>query len=380
VIQEETGMTKVVDPLGGSYYVEALTSQLVDKAQEIIDRVATEGGMAQAVAAGWPKAMIEEASAAKQARVDRGEDVIVGVNKYKPAQEDDIEILAIDNHAVREGQIARLKRIRETRDEAACMAALGALREAAANPPRYGEGDQPQAGGGGAPQGQSDEEAPLRQPSADTSPSRGGSNLLALAVVAARARATLGEISAAMEAGFGRHETVPTPVKGIYAGAFDSDARWTRLQDGVAATERRMGRRPRMLVAKMGQDGHDRGANLVSSMFGDLGFEIVPGPLFQTPEEAARLAIARDVDVVGASSLAAGHLTLIPELIGHLKDADRADIKVIAGGVIPQQDYQALRDAGVQAIFGPGTNLIAAAEEVLRLLGHNMAPETEETA
>lgn len=377
VIQEETGMTRVVDPLGGSYYVEALTSELVDKAQEIIDRVEAEGGMAKAVAAGWPKAMIEEASAARQARVDRGEEVIVGVNKYKPAKDEEIEILAIDNHAVREAQVARLAQVRATRDEAACMAALGALREAAANPPRKGEGDQPKAGGGGVQQGQPHEEAPLRQPAAATSPDRGGSNLLALAVVAARARATLGEISAAMEAGFGRHETVPTPVKGIYAGAFDSDARWARLQDGVTATERRLGRRPRMLVAKMGQDGHDRGANLVSSMFGDLGFEIVPGPLFQTPEEAAQLAIGKDVDVVGASSLAAGHLTLIPELIGHLKDAGRSDIRVIAGGVIPQQDYQALRDAGVQAIFGPGTNLIAAAEEVLRLLGHNMAPEGE---
>ncbi|WP_326523438.1 methylmalonyl-CoA mutase [Sphingomonas sp.] len=337
VIQEETGMTKVVDPLGGSYYVEALTSELVEKAWEIVERVEAEGGMAKAVAAGWPKAMIEEAAAAKQARVDRGEDVIVGVNKYRPAQDDEIEILAIDNHAVREGQIARLRRIRETRDEAACQAALGALREAAS----------------------------------------GRDNLLALAVTAARARATLGEISAAMEAGFGRHETVPTPVKGVYAGAFENDPRWTRLEDGVAATERRLGRKPRMLVAKMGQDGHDRGANLVSSMFGDLGFEVVPGPLFQTPGEAAKLAIAENVDVVGASSLAAGHLTLIPELIGHLKDAGRGDIKVVAGGVIPQQDYQALRDAGVQGIFGPGTNLISAAEEVLRLLGHNWAPAEE---
>ncbi|WP_394653553.1 methylmalonyl-CoA mutase [uncultured Sphingomonas sp.] len=381
VIQEETGMTKVVDPLGGSYYVEALTTELVDRAQEIIDRVEAEGGMAKAVAAGWPKAMIEEASAARQARVDRGEEVIVGVNKYKPAKDEEIEILAIDNHAVREAQVARLAKVRAERDEAACMAALGALREAAANPPRarLGEGDQPQAGGGASQSPESERNAPPPPPSAavplpETSSER---NLLALAVIAARARATLGEISAAMEAGFGRHETVPTPVKGIYAGAFDSDARWSRLQAGVTATERRLGRRPRMLVAKMGQDGHDRGANLVSSMFGDLGFEIVPGPLFQTPEEAAQLAISKDVDVVGASSLAAGHLTLIPELIGHLKDAGRSDIRVIAGGVIPQQDYQSLRDAGVQAIFGPGTNLIAAAEEVLRLLGHNMAPEGE---
>jgi len=340
VIQEETGMTKVVDPLGGSYYVEALTSQLVAKAGEIIDRVADEGGMARAVAAGWPKAMIEEAAAARQARVDRGEEVIVGVNKYRPASADEMEILAIDNHAVREAQVARLAAVRAGRDEAACMAALGRLRDGAG----------------------------------------GGDNLLELAVVAARERATLGEISAAMEVGFGRYETVPAPVKGIYAGAFEGDARWTRLGEGVAATERRLGRRPRMLVAKMGQDGHDRGANLVSSMFGDLGFEIVPGPLFQTPQEVATLAVAQAVDIVGASSLAAGHLTLIPELIGHLADAGRADIRVIAGGVIPAQDYAALREAGVQAIFGPGTNLIAAAEEVLRLLGHNMAPDGEDAA
>lgn len=337
VLAEETGITKVVDPLGGSYYIEALTKDLVDRAWEIIERVEGEGGMAQAVAAGWPKAMIEEASAARAARVDRGEDVIVGVNKYRLKDEDPVEILDIDNQAVRQSQIARITRVRETRDEAACQAALAALREGAA----------------------------------------GKANLLALAVDCARARATLGEISASMEAVFGRYGTQPTPVSGIYGGAYEGDARWTRLTDGVAATERRMGRKPRMFVAKMGQDGHDRGANLVSSMFGDLGFDVVPGPLFQTPEEAAKLAIEQDVDVVGASSLAAGHKTLIPELIGHLRDAGRSDIRVIAGGVIPAQDYQFLRDAGVQAIFGPGTNLITAAEEVLRLLGHNMAPETE---
>ncbi len=337
VLAEETGITKVVDPLGGSYYIEALTKDLVDRAWEIIERVEGEGGMAQAVAAGWPKAMIEEASAARAARVDRGEDVIVGVNKYRLKDEDPVEILDIDNQAVRQSQIARITRVRETRDEAACQAALTALREGAA----------------------------------------GNANLLALAVEAARARATLGEISASMETVFGRYGTQPTPVAGIYGGAYEGDARWTRLTDGVAATERRMGRKPRMFVAKMGQDGHDRGANLVSSMFGDLGFDVVPGPLFQTPEEAAKLAIEQDVDVVGASSLAAGHKTLIPELIGHLREAGRSDIRVIAGGVIPAQDYQFLRDAGVQAIFGPGTNLITAAEEVLRLLGHNMAPETE---
>ena len=337
VIQEETGMCNVVDPLGGSYYVESLTQSLVDGAWDIIERVQAEGGMAKAVAAGWPKAMIEEAAAARQARVDRGEDVIVGVNRYRKEGEDPIETLDIDNVAVREAQVQRIERVKATRDHAACRAALDALREGA----------------------------------------RGSANLLALAVDAARARATLGEISLAMEDVFGRYGTQPTPVSGIYGGAYDGDARWARLEDGVASTQRRLGRKPRMLVAKMGQDGHDRGANLVSSMFGDLGFEIVPGPLFQTPSEAAALALEKQVDVVGASSLAAGHKTLIPELIGHLRDAGRADIKVIAGGVIPAQDYQALRDAGVQAIFGPGTNLIQAAEEVLRLLGHNMPPAQE---
>ncbi len=337
VIQEETGMTNVVDPLGGSYYVEALTQELVDKAWAIIERVEGEGGMAKAVAAGWPKAMIEEAAAATAARIDRGEQVIVGVNKYRKAEEDPIETLDIDNHAVREAQVARIARVKAERDEAACRAALDALREGA----------------------------------------RGDGNLLELAVVAARHRATLGEISLAMEDVFERHGTVPTPVKGVYGGAYDADQSWERLKDGVAATERRLGRAPRMLVAKMGQDGHDRGANLVSSAFGDLGFKVVPGPLFQTPQEAAELALAEDVDVVGVSSLAAGHKTLIPQLIGHLRDAGRSDIKVIAGGVIPVQDYQVLRDAGVQAIFGPGTNLVNAAEEVLTLLGHNMPPREE---
>jgi methylmalonyl-CoA mutase len=332
LIQEETGIAKVVDPLGGSYYVEALTAELVDRAWEIIERVEAEGGMAKAVAVGWPKAMIEEASAARAARVDRGEDVVVGVNKYRLATEAEIEILDVDNHAVREAQIRRIQQVKARRNEAACQATLDALREGA----------------------------------------RDKANLLSLAVEAARARATLGEISQAMEDVFGRFETHPTPVKGIYGGAYQDDVRWDRIVAGVKATERRLGRKPRMLVAKIGQDGHDRGANLVSSMFGDLGFEVVPGPLFQTPKEAASLAIQRAVDVVGASSLAAGHMTLIPELIGELRNAGHADIKVVAGGVIPAQDYQALRAAGVQAIFGPGTNLVEAAEEVLRLLGHNM--------
>ncbi len=234
--------------------------------------------------------------------------------------------------------MARIAAVQAARDEAACRAALDALRDGA-----HGKG-----------------------------------NLLALAVEAARARATLGEISAALEDVFGRYGTQPSPVAGVYGGAYAEDERWARLIRGVEAVERRLGRRPRLFVAKMGQDGHDRGANLVSSMFGDLGFEVVPGPLFQTPEEAAQVALTRNVDVVGASSLAAGHKTLIPELIGHLREAGRADIKVIAGGVIPAQDYQALYDAGVQAIFGPGTNLVKAAEDVLRLLGHNMPPEAGE--
>ena len=385
VIQEETGMCNVVDPLGGSYYIESLTQELVDKAWEIIERVEAEGGMAKAVAAGWPKAMIEQAAAATAARIDRGEQVIVGVNKYRKAEEEPIDILDVDNHAVREAQIARIKRVKASRDEAACKAALEALRAGAAyNPPRarLGEGDQPQAGGGAAGEDGGYTVAPP-PPASPAVPlpeqARGGfeNNLLALAVDAARARATLGEISAAMEAGFGRYATKPTPVQGVYGGAYQDDLVWERLKDGVTATERRLGRKPRMLVAKMGQDGHDRGANLVSSAFGDLGFEVVPGPLFQTPQEAAALALAEDVDVVGASSLAAGHKTLIPELIRELQDAGRADIKVIAGGVIPAQDYEFLREAGVQAIFGPGTNLVKAAEEVLRLLGHNMPPVEE---
>jgi len=381
VLQEETGMTKVVDPLGGSYYVESLTQSLVDGAWELIERIESEGGMAKAVAAGWPKAMIEEAAAARAAKVDRGEDVIVGVNKYRLADEAPVEILDIDNHAVRAGQVARIGRVKAARDEAVCRAALDALREAAQNPPqaRLGEVDHPKDGGGaGADVAAPPPPAAPAVPLPEQAQGGLGNNLLALAVEAARARATLGEISSALEDVFGRYGTQPTPVSGVYGGAYAEDERWARLIRGVEAVERRLGRKPRLFVAKMGQDGHDRGANLVSSMFGDLGFEVVPGPLFQTPAEAAQIALTRDVDVVGASSLAAGHKTLIPELIGHLREAGRADIKVIAGGVIPAQDYQALYDAGVQAIFGPGTNLVKAAEDVLRLLGHNMPPETGE--
>jgi len=337
VLQEETGITHVVDPLGGSFYVEALTQELHDKAWEIIQLVEADGGMAKAVAHGWPKAMIEEASAARAARVDKQEDVIVGVNRYRLPGEAHMDILDVDNVAVRDGQMRRIAKVKAERDDARCTAALDGLRDGA----------------------------------------RGDANLLALAVEAARARATLGEISAAMEDVFGRYDTVPAPVSGIYGGAYEGDPRWQRAGQGVEAVGRRLGRKPRMLVAKMGQDGHDRGANLVSSAFADLGFEVVPGPLFQTPHESAKLAVAKDVDVVGASSLAAGHKTLVPELIGHLRELGRPDIKVVVGGVIPAQDYDMLREAGVQAIFGPGTNLVDAAGEVLKLLGHNMPPLDE---
>ena len=335
ILAEESGVTAVADPLGGSYYLEALTRELEEKAQALIDEVEAHGGMTRAVAEGLPKMRIEEAAAARAAKVDVGETVIVGVNKYRLAEEAHLDILSIDNAKVRAGQIARLETMRASRDEARARAALDALEAGA----------------------------------------RSGGNLLALSVDAARVRCSLGEISDALERVFGRYSTSPTPVSGIYGQR--ADERWQQAIAGTATVAQRLGRAPRMLVAKMGQDGHDRGANLVSSAFGDLGFEIVPGPLFQTPREAAELAVAKAVDVVGASSLAAGHKTLIPELIDALKDLGRADIKVIVGGVIPAQDYAMLRAAGVQAIFGPGTNLADAADEVLRLLGHNRPPVGE---
>ncbi|MBK8629082.1 MAG: methylmalonyl-CoA mutase [Sphingomonadales bacterium] len=370
VIQEETGMCNVVDPLGGSYYIESLTQELVDKAWEIIERVESEGGMAKAVAAGWPKAMIEEAAAGRQARVDRAEDVVVGVNKYRLPSEDHLETLDVDNAKVREGQIARIKATKAARDEAKCQAALAALTEGARQSlspsgERLGEGNVPSSDANGQP------------PLPTLSPEGERANLLALAVDAARERATLGEISSAMEAVFGRYGTQPTPVKGIYAAPYEGDARWAQVVDGVAAVERRLGRKPKLLVAKMGQDGHDRGANVIASAFGDMGFDVVSGPLFQTPEETVVLALENNVDVVGASSLAAGHKTLIPELISLLKKEGRGDIKVIAGGVIPPQDYDYLRDAGVQGIYGPGSNVVECAADVLRLLGHNMPPVGE---
>ena len=334
VLTEETGITKVVDPLGGSYYVEALTAELVDQAWKIIGEVDELGGMTKAVASGMPKRLIEEAAAARQARVDKGEDVIVGVNKYKLATEEQLDTLEVDNDFVRQGQIVRLAATRAARDEAACQATLKALTEGA----------------------------------------KGGANLLALAVDAARARATLGEISDAMELVFGRYATTPVPVQGIYGSAHEFDKRWAQVIDGVASVERRLGRKPKLLVAKMGQDGHDRGANVIASAFSDMGFDVISGPLFQTPEETVVLALQHDVDAVGASSLAAGHKTLIPELVKGLRDAGRGDIKVIAGGVIPPQDYDFLREAGVQGIYGPGSNVVECAADVLTLLGHNMPP------
>ena len=335
ILAEESGVTAVADPLGGSFYVEALTRELETRAWALIEEVEAHGGMVKAVAEGLPKQRIEEAAAERAAKVDTGETVIVGVNRYRLKDEPEIDILEVDNARVRAGQIARLESMRKDRDETKVRAALDALEAGA----------------------------------------RGDSNLLELAVEAARVRASLGEISDALERAFGRYHTTPEPVRGIYGKR--SDARWTGAVEGTKSVAERLGRAPRILVAKMGQDGHDRGANLVSSAFGDLGFEVIAGPLFQTPLEAADLAVEQDVDVVGASSLAAGHKTLIPELIAALKEAGRADIKVVAGGVIPPQDYDFLRGAGVQAIFGPGTNLADAADEVLRLLGHNRPPVDE---
>jgi len=339
VIQEETGITNVADPLGGSYYIESLTAALVEQAKAMLDEVEAAGGMTEYVASGKPKAAIESAAAAKQASVDRGETVIVGVNKYRRETEDEIDTLDIDNHAVRQSQIARLQEVRAKRDEFACKAALDTLARGAAQ--REG-------------------------------------NLLALAVEAARHDATLGEISQAMEDAYGRYDTLPTPVRGIYSRAYAEDDRYQQVVEGVKAVERRLGRAPRLMVAKMGQDGHDRGANVIASAFGDMGFEVVSGPLFQTPAETRDMALEKDVDAIGASSLAAGHKTLIPELIGLLKEAGRSDIKVIAGGVIPQKDYDFLRDAGVQGIYGPGSNVVECAADVLRLLGHNMPPAGED--
>ncbi len=337
VLQEETGICQVVDPLGGSYYVEALTQELATKAWTLIQEVEAMGGMTKAVNSGWPKAEIEKAAAAKQAGVDTGETVIVGVNKYRPANDDTPELLEVDNKAVRESQIARLSKMRETRDNARAQAALDALREGA----------------------------------------RSNGNLLALSVDCARARCSLGEISDALEDVFGRHVAQVKTVTGVYGPRFAKNPLAERVRDGIDSLTARNGRKPRIFIAKMGQDGHDRGAKVVASAYADLGFDVEVGALFQTPDEAAQSALAFGADVVGASSLAAGHKTLVPDLIGALKAAGRPDIKVVAGGVIPAPDYDFLREHGVQAIFGPGTNVVESAAEVLRLLGHNMPPVDE---
>ena len=366
VLQEESGICNVVDPLGGSYYIEALTAKLVEEAEALMAEVDAAGGMTAYVGTGRPKAAIEEAAARKQTSIDRGETVIVGVNKYRKDQEDPIETLEVDNHAVREAQIARIRAVKANRDEAACQAALKALTEAA-QADRMVDNEALRTG--------RDERGIPLPPSVLAELERQADvNLLARAVDAARHDATLGEISAAMEAAFGRYDTVPMPVQGVYAAAYAEDNRYRQVTEGVAAVERRLGRKPRILVAKMGQDGHDRGANVIASAFADMGFDVISGPLFQTPKETAALALQKQVDVVGASSLAAGHKTLIPELIQLLRDAGRPDIKVTAGGVIPPQDYDFLREKGVQGIYGPGSNVVECAADILRLLGHNMPP------
>lgn len=328
ILQEETGITKVVDPLAGSYYVESLTSQLADEAWKLIEEVESLGGMTKAVASGMPKLRIEESAARRQAMIDRGEEVVVGVNKYRLEQEDDIDILDIDNAAVRDSQIARLERIRTTRDDAACAKALAEIERRA----------------------------------------KEGGNLLEAAVDAARARATVGEISMAMEKEFGRHRAEIKTLAGVYGAAYEGDEGFAAIQDAVEKFAEDEGRRPRMLVVKMGQDGHDRGAKVIATAFADIGFDVDVGPLFQTPEEAAQDAIDNDVHIIGISSQAAGHKTLAPKLVSALKAQGAGDIIVICGGVIPQQDYQFLYDAGVKAIFGPGTNIPKAAADILQIL------------
>ncbi|MEO1536527.1 MAG: methylmalonyl-CoA mutase [Pseudomonadota bacterium] len=328
ILQEETGVTNVVDPLAGSYYVESLTAELAEKAWALMEEVEEMGGMTKAVASGMPKLRIEESAARRQAMIDRGEEVIVGVNKYRKTHEDPIDILEVDNEKVRESQIARLERIRSERDAAACAAALQAVEDAA----------------------------------------NGAGNLLAAAVEATRTRASVGEISMAMEKVFGRHRAEVKTLAGVYGAAYEGDEGFAQIQKDVEAFAEEEGRRPRMLVVKMGQDGHDRGAKVIATAFADIGFDVDVGPLFQTPEEAAQDAIDNDVHVVGISSQAAGHKTLAPKLIEALATADAGDIIVICGGVIPQQDYDFLKEKGVKAIFGPGTNIPEAAADILRLI------------
>ncbi|PIH00163.1 methylmalonyl-CoA mutase [Deinococcus sp. UR1] len=329
VIQEETGIPHVIDPWGGSYLMERLTHDLAQKARELMREVEELGGMARAIESGVPKLRIEESAARKQARIDRGEDVIVGVNKYRPTQDTPVDVLDIDNAAVRDSQIERLNRVKASRDNAAVQAALDALEHAA----RSGSG-----------------------------------NLLALSVTAMGARCTVGEISDALERVWGRHAAEIRTLSGVYAAGYDGDEGFNALKGEIEAFAETEGRRPRILVVKMGQDGHDRGAKVIATGFADLGFDVDVGPLFQTPEEAARQAVENDVHVVGVSSQAAGHKTLVPQLIAALREQGAGDILVVVGGVIPQQDYPALREAGAAGIFGPGTPILSSAREVLRLL------------
>ena len=333
ILQEETGVANVIDPLAGSYYVESLTAQMAQEAWKLIEEVEEMGGMTKAVASGMPKLRIEDSAARRQAAIDRGAEVIVGVNKYRLETEDPIDFRSIDNAAVRDAQIARLAQVRATRDSAACDAALEDLSRRAAQ----------------------------------------GGNLLEAAITAARARATVGEISMAMEKIFGRHRAEVKTLAGVYGAAYEGDDAFAAIQKDVEAFAEQEGRRPRMLVVKMGQDGHDRGAKVIATAFADIGFDVDVGPLFQTPEEAAQDAIDNDVHVVGISSQAAGHRTLAPKLVQALNDAGAGEILVICGGVIPQQDYQFLYDHGVKAIFGPGTNIPEAARDILRLIREGRA-------
>jgi len=332
ILQEETGVTRTVDPLAGSYYVESLTASLIAEAGKLIDHVEAMGGMTKAVETGMPKLMIEEAAAKRQARIDRGEEVIVGVNKYRvdtADQTDSLDILDIDNSAVRQQQIARLKKVRSTRDDAGCRKALAALTEAAKTK---------------------------------------NGNLLELSIKAVRARATVGEISDALEIAYSRHRATIQSISGVYGAAYANDPEFTRIRSEVAAFTDSEGRPPRLLVAKLGQDGHDRGAKIIATAFGDIGFAVDVGPLFQTPEEAVKIAIENKVHVIGISTQAAGHKTLVPQVIDELKRQGAPEIMVICGGVIPAQDYAALKQIGVAAIYGPGTNIPVAADEILTLI------------
>jgi len=335
VIQHETGIAKVVDPWAGSYFMESLTHALAQKALGIIDEVEAMGGMTRAVEAGMPKLRIEEAAARRQARIDRGLDVIVGVNKFQTQEEEGLDVRVVDNTAVLRSQVARLERVRAQRDDKALEKALGALRRAA----EAGEG-----------------------------------NLLELSIAAARARATVGEISGTLETVFGRHQAEAQSVSGVYGSFYASDQDWLALRERIEQFIRDHGRRPRILVAKMGQDGHDRGAKVIATAFADAGFDVDIGPLFQTPAEVARQAVENDVHAIGVSTQAAGHLTLVPQLIEELKRQEGGDIAVVCGGVIPQQDYPALEAAGVAAVFGPGTPILVSAARVLDVVERRRAP------